>query len=67
MNSTMLESIDHPDPTPLHDQVLAQIRRAVADGGAKPEERLPPARDLGSARQQSYQPDGLISIVQSLR
>jgi GntR family transcriptional regulator len=44
----MLESIDHMDRTPLHDQVAAQIRRAIADGEAKPGERLPPARDLAA-------------------
>jgi GntR family transcriptional regulator len=48
MNSTMLESIDRSDPTPLHDQVAAQIRRAIADGEAEPGERLPPARDLAA-------------------
>jgi len=114
----MLESIDRADPTPLHDQVAAQIRRAIAEGEAKPGERLPPARDLaavmavntntvlralralreegllefrrglgvrvsgtpqrgavtararelvGFARQQGYQPDELISIIQGLR
>jgi GntR family transcriptional regulator len=44
----MLGSIDRADPTPLHDQVAAQIRRAIADGEAKPGERLPPARDLAA-------------------
>jgi DNA-binding transcriptional regulator YhcF (GntR family) len=44
----MLESIDRSDPMPLHDQVAAQIRRAIADGEAKPGERLPPARDLAA-------------------
>jgi GntR family transcriptional regulator len=44
----MLESIDHTDRTPLHDQVAAQIRRAIADGEANPGERLPPARDLAA-------------------
>jgi GntR family transcriptional regulator len=44
----MLEGIDHTDRTPLHDQVAAQIRRAIADGEAKPGERLPPARDLAA-------------------
>lgn len=34
------------DPTPLHEQVAAEIRRAIADGEATPGERLPPARDL---------------------
>jgi GntR family transcriptional regulator len=32
----------------LHDQVAAAIRRAIADGEAKPGERLPPARDLAA-------------------
>ncbi|HLM85368.1 MAG TPA: winged helix-turn-helix domain-containing protein [Solirubrobacteraceae bacterium] len=40
--------IDRSDPALLHDQVAAQIRRAIADGEAKPGERLPPARDLAA-------------------
>jgi GntR family transcriptional regulator len=32
----------------LHDQVAGEIRRAIADGEAKPGERLPPARDLAA-------------------
>jgi GntR family transcriptional regulator len=40
--------IDRDDPTLLHDQVAAQIRRAIADGEAKPGERLPPARHLAA-------------------
>ena len=48
MNSTMLEHIDRSNPTPLHDQAAAQIRRAISDGEAQPGERLPPARDLAA-------------------
>jgi GntR family transcriptional regulator len=44
----MLGTIDRADPTPLHDQVAAQIRRAIADGEARAGERLPPARDLAA-------------------
>lgn len=40
--------IDRDDPTTLHDQVAAEIRRAIAEGEAKPGERLPPARDLAA-------------------
>jgi DNA-binding transcriptional regulator YhcF (GntR family) len=34
--------------TDLYLQVAAEIRRAIADGEAKPGERLPPARDLAT-------------------
>jgi GntR family transcriptional regulator len=40
--------IDRTNPSPLHHQVAAQIRRAIAEGEAKPGERLPPARDLAA-------------------
>ncbi|MGI8715369.1 MAG: GntR family transcriptional regulator [Solirubrobacteraceae bacterium] len=40
--------IDRSDPTFLHDQVAAEIRRAIADGEARPAQRLPPARDLAA-------------------
>src|ERR1700691_6749229 len=40
--------VDRLDPTLLHDQVAGDIRRAIADGEAKPGERLPPARDLAA-------------------
>lgn len=40
--------IDRNDQTDLHEQVAAEIRRAIADGEAKPGERLPPARDLAA-------------------
>ena len=49
MTSVMLDvSIDRSDPALLHDQVAAQIRRAIADGEAQPGERLPPARDFAA-------------------
>ena len=40
--------VDQVHPTNLHEQVAAQIRRAIADGEAKPGERLPPAKDLAA-------------------
>jgi GntR family transcriptional regulator len=46
--SPILAGIDHGDPTPLHEQVAAEIRRAIAEGQAAPGERLPPARDLAA-------------------
>jgi GntR family transcriptional regulator len=49
MASTMLDvNIDRSGPAPLHDQVAAQIRRAIADGEAGPGERLPLAKDLAA-------------------
>ena len=41
-------AIDRSDPTLLHDQVAAQIRRAIAEGEARAGERLPPARDFAA-------------------
>jgi len=40
--------IDRSDPLALHEQVAAQIRRAIADGEAGPGERMPSARDLAA-------------------
>jgi GntR family transcriptional regulator len=40
--------IDHSSPVPLHEQVAAAIRRAIAEGEAAAGERLPPARDLAA-------------------
>jgi GntR family transcriptional regulator len=40
--------IDHASLIPLHEQVAAAIRRAIADGEAEAGERLPSARDLAS-------------------
>ena len=40
--------VDRQDQTELHEQVAAELRRAIADGEAKSGERLPPARDLAA-------------------
>jgi GntR family transcriptional regulator len=40
--------VDRDDALDLHQQVAAEIRRAIADGEAKPGERLPPAKDLAA-------------------
>ena len=39
-------NLDRRSPLSLYEQVAAEIRRAIADGEAKPGERLPPAKDL---------------------
>src|SRR5262252_10855227 len=43
-----IRRLDPADPTALHEQAAAQIRRAIAEGQAAPGERLPPARDLAA-------------------
>jgi GntR family transcriptional regulator len=40
--------VDRTDRTPLHDQVAAAIRRAIAEGEARPGERIPQAKDLAA-------------------
>jgi GntR family transcriptional regulator len=40
--------VDRDEPLELHEQVAGEIRRAIAEGEAKPGERLPPARDLAA-------------------
>jgi GntR family transcriptional regulator len=45
----MLEvKVDRREALGLHDQVAAELRRAIAEGEARPGERLPPARDLAA-------------------
>lgn len=43
-----LVKVDRSTGELLHDQVAAEIRRAIADGEAGPGERLPPAKDLAA-------------------
>ncbi len=40
--------VDRTEDVALHDQVAAEIRRAIAEGEAGPGERLPPAKDLAA-------------------
>ncbi|HWE58186.1 MAG TPA: GntR family transcriptional regulator [Solirubrobacteraceae bacterium] len=39
-------ALDRSDPTALHEQVAAAIRRAISEGEAGPGDRIPQARDL---------------------
>ena len=48
MDSTARRQGHREDTADLHRQVAAEIRRAIADGEAKPAERLPPAVDLAA-------------------
>jgi GntR family transcriptional regulator len=41
-------NLDRDDPAHLHEQVAAEIRRAIAEGEANPGDRLPPARHLAA-------------------
>ena len=40
--------VDRSESSPLHDQVAAEIRRAIAEGEAGPGERLPLAKDMAA-------------------
>jgi GntR family transcriptional regulator len=40
--------VDKGDPTDLYEQVAGKIRRSIAEGEARPGERLPPAKDLAA-------------------
>jgi GntR family transcriptional regulator len=41
-------NIDRSEPLALHDQVAAEIRRAIAEGEAGPGDRLPLAKDIAA-------------------
>ena len=41
-------NIDREEPIALHDQVAAEIRRAISEGEAGPGERLPLTKDLAA-------------------
>jgi len=44
----VFQAVDRGDRTPLHEQVAAEIRRAISDGEAGPGDRIPQARDLAT-------------------
>src|ERR1039458_6508749 len=49
ISSTMFSvKLTPQESVALHDQVAAELRRAIADGEARRGERLPPARDLAA-------------------
>src|SRR5436309_11914915 len=49
MTSTIIRvKVNRTEPLDLHEQVAAEIRRAIAVGEAAPGERLTPARDLAA-------------------
>jgi len=49
MTSTMISvNIDRNDSVLLHDQVAAEIRRAIAEGEAGPGDRLPLVKDIAA-------------------
>lgn len=49
MYSIMLRvKVDRSEGVALHDQVAAELRRAIADGEAAAGDRLPPAKDLAA-------------------
>jgi GntR family transcriptional regulator len=57
--------IDHSSQVPLHEQVGAAIRRAIADGEIKSGERLPPARDLAAVL--GVNPNTVFRALRTLR
>lgn len=57
--------IDPSSSIPLHEQVAAAIRRAIADGEAGPGDRLPPARDLAAVL--SVNPNTVLRALHALR
>lgn len=58
-------AVDRADPAPLHDQVVGEIRRAIADGEVAPGERLPPARDLAAVL--GVNPNTVLRALRELR
>ena len=57
--------IDAASSVPLHEQVAAAIRRAIADGEAGPGDRLPPAIDLAAVL--GVNPNTVLRALRTLR
>src|SRR5919197_825621 len=59
--STMLKvKVDRSETLRLHEQVAAELRRAIAEGEARPGERLPPARPAPHAPRRDVDVEALI-------
>ncbi|MBV8943530.1 MAG: GntR family transcriptional regulator [Solirubrobacterales bacterium] len=43
-----LAAVNRNDPTLLHEQVAVELRRAIAQGEARPGDRIPQAKDLAA-------------------
>jgi GntR family transcriptional regulator len=48
MSPIIHQPVDRAEAVPLHEQVAAEIRRAIADGEAAPGDRLPLLKDLAA-------------------
>jgi GntR family transcriptional regulator len=57
--------VDRNEAVPLHDQVAAEIRRAIAAGEAAPGDRLPPAKDLAAVLE--VNPNTVLRALRILR
>jgi DNA-binding transcriptional regulator YhcF (GntR family) len=57
--------VDPQSLIPLHEQVAAALRRAIAEGEAGPGERLPPARDLAAVL--GVNPNTVFRALRALR
>lgn len=56
--------IDRDEQVALHDQVEAEIRKAIAEGEAAPGERLPLAKDIAAVLgQQEHGPSGYAHLA----
>lgn len=60
----MLLRIDPRSAEPLFEQLVFQVKRAVAEGGLAPGERLPSVREL--ARQLAINPNTVVRAIEAL-